>query len=87
MLGVAGSGNFSSVHKARDNRTGQTRAVKVMKSHEKIGMREALLLKTLEHPNIIRLFDFEQDSQQTSMVLEYFPENTLELYELSLIHI
>ena len=33
MLGVAGNGNFSSVHKVRDNRTGHTRAVKVMKSH------------------------------------------------------
>lgn len=73
MLGVAGSGNFSSVHKVRDNRTGHTRAVKVMKSHEKIGLREALLLKSLDHPNIIKLFDFQQDSQQTSMVLEYLP--------------
>jgi eukaryotic-like serine/threonine-protein kinase len=80
VLDVAGNGNFSSVHKGKDTKTGDTVAVKIMRSHQSIGLREGLLLKGMEHPNIVKLYDFEQEGGETRMVLEYMPENTLELY-------
>jgi serine/threonine protein kinase len=54
-----------------------------MKTHQNIALKEAYLLKSFEHPNIIKVFDFEQDtaSGETRMALEYLPQNTLELYE------
>jgi serine/threonine protein kinase len=58
---VLGSGNFSSVHTALDKITGKTMAVKIMKTHQNIAIKEAALLKSFDHPNIVKLFDFEQD--------------------------
>jgi hypothetical protein len=33
-----------------------------MKTHQNIALKEAYLLKSFEHPNIIKVFDFEQDT-------------------------
>jgi serine/threonine protein kinase len=78
-----GSGNFSTVHLVRNGESGQVGAIKIMKTHQNIALKEAYFLKNFDHPNIVRLFDFEQDQSrgETKMVLEYLPENTLELYE------
>lgn len=53
-----GSGNFSSVHTAIDKHNGNKVAVKIMKTHQNIALKEASLLKSFDHPNIIKLFDF-----------------------------
>ena len=50
-----GSGNFSSVHRAHHHPTGSTVAVKIMKSHRSIALKESALLKSFDHPNIVKL--------------------------------
>lgn len=54
-----------------------------MKTHQNIAIKEAELLKRFDHPNIIKIFDFENDpfTGEARMILEHMPENTLELYE------
>lgn len=83
ILEKVGNGNFSTVYTARQHHSSQITALKVMKTHQNIALKEAYLLKTFEHPNIVKVFDFEQDlnSGETRMALEYLPQNTLELYE------
>lgn len=63
VLEEVGSGNFSSVSKARDASTGQQVAIKKMRSHHKIGLREGLILRGMEHPNIVRMYDFHQEGE------------------------
>ena len=53
-----------------------------MKTHPKIALREAHLLKKLRHPNIASLLDFEQDGNESKLVLEKGGMNTLTLYEM-----
>lgn len=53
-----GSGNFSTVHLVRNTETGETAAMKVMRTHQKIAIKEAYFLKNFEHPNIVKLLDF-----------------------------
>ena len=65
MLQKVGSGNFSVVHLVRDRRSKTLLAMKIMKTHPNIALKEAQLLRQLDHPNITRLFDFTQDTQQT----------------------
>lgn len=83
ILERVGSGNFSTVYTARQQHTNTVTALKVMKTHQNIALKEAQLLKSFEHPNIVKVYDFEQDtaSGETRMALEYLPQNTLELYE------
>lgn len=52
-----------------------------MKTHKKIALREATLLKKFKHPNVIALLDFEQSEAESWIVLEQAGINTLELYE------
>jgi serine/threonine protein kinase len=61
ILEKVGSGNFSTVYTARNHHTQQTTALKVMKTHQNIAVKEAYLLKSFEHPNIVKVYDFEQD--------------------------
>lgn len=79
VMEKVGSGNFSTVHLAKKIQTGEICAMKIMKTHKNIGLREAYMLKKFDHPNIIKLLDFSQDpaSNETILVLEYLPENTL----------
>lgn len=61
LLEQVGTGNFSSVRKAQDMTTGKTVAIKQMKTHHKIGLREGLLLRGMDHPNIVKMHDFYQE--------------------------
>lgn len=65
-----GEGTFGIVSKARSKRTGNTVALKKILMHnEKEGfpitaLREVKLLKTLSHPNILRLEEMAVERQQ-----------------------
>ena len=62
ILEKVGNGNFSTVYTARNHQTQQITALKIMKTHQNIALKEAYLLKSFEHPNIVKVYDFEQDT-------------------------
>merc|ERR1719473_1499620 len=72
--GMLGEGSFGTVYKAREKHSGSIRAVKaIQKSRIKKPGRfqeEIDLMKTLDHPNIIRLYEHFEDSQYVYCVLQ-----------------
>jgi len=76
-----GNGRFSEVLRASQRVTGAPRAVKVIKKHELpkaeirsdgsgLGCRELDILRRLDHPNVIRLYEAFEDDQHVYLVLE-----------------
>ena len=73
-VGQLGKGSYGSVSKAKDLRTGVVRAVKVVYKPKIENVtrlkREILIMKRLDHPNIIRLFEVFEDSKNLYLVME-----------------
>ncbi|KAH8740112.1 calcium-dependent protein kinase [Cryptosporidium ryanae] len=73
-LGNLGRGSYGSVVKAVDKRSGTQRAVKIILKPklENINRlkREILIMKRLDHPNIIKLFEVFEDSNYLYFVME-----------------
>eukprot|EP01104_Vermistella_antarctica_P000103 TRINITY_DN1011_c0_g3_i1.p1 TRINITY_DN1011_c0_g3~~TRINITY_DN1011_c0_g3_i1.p1 ORF type:complete len:453 (+),score=169.85 TRINITY_DN1011_c0_g3_i1:109-1467(+) len=75
VLKEVGRGNFSVVMKAKDKKTKQFVAIKVIKkSTLKNGVedarKEAHILTNLEHPNIIQLYECREDSKNFYLIME-----------------
>jgi calcium-dependent protein kinase len=76
---VIGQGGFAIVHKCLHLPTNQTRAVKIIHKAgltlEQIDLRHRLneikVLKSLDHPNILRCFELFEDSSRFYIVTEY----------------
>lgn len=72
-----GQGSFSVVKTARSIETGQKVAVKIVnrqKLHPKdieAFLQEVEVLRTLDHPNIVKMVDFFEEPTQYFLVLEY----------------
>ncbi len=73
-----GSGGMATVYLAEDERLGRTVALKRMHSELAPGLaerfqREARLGASLNHPNVVRVFDVveDEDDTLTTLVLEY----------------
>ena len=79
-----GDGAFSNVYRARDleGNAGEV-AIKVVRKYEMNNMQRANILKevqimrTLDHPNIIRLIDFTESRQYYYIILELAPGGEL----------
>ena len=76
VVGTIGKGSFGRVHKVKHKITGDIRAVKVLMK-EKISdssratiISEVEILKALDHPNILKVFEVYEDSNQISIVTE-----------------
>lgn len=73
-LGNLGRGSYGSVVKAIDKQSGAQRAVKVILKPklENINRlkREILIMKRLDHPNIIKLFEVFEDTNYLYFVME-----------------
>ena len=72
-----GDGGFSSVHRIKDRITGEKRAVKsihkkslMTEEDRKVVFTEVNILKSLDHPNIIRLYEFYQDEKNYYIITE-----------------
>lgn len=69
-----GSGSFSSVSECRDRRTGEARAVKILKKSPNMNYealrREVDILSGIEHPHVVKLYDVIEDTQHVYIVLE-----------------
>jgi hypothetical protein len=77
-----GSGGMATVLLAVDERLGRQVAVKRMhaESPEDVAKRfrrEAQLGASLNHPNIVSIFDIETDEENVLIVMEYVPGGTL----------
>ena len=78
ILRHIGSGGMSSVFLAEQSLTGQKRAIKVLpreklkeKSYLARFYREAQAVASLNHPNIVRVYDVAEDQGIHHMVLEF----------------
>jgi serine/threonine protein kinase len=82
---LLGQGGMSAVYKANDPNLRRVVAVKLIHSHLSWDPRfvhrfeeEAAAVAQLRHPNIIQVFDFNQDEGTYYMVMEFIPGETLQ---------
>jgi serine/threonine protein kinase len=82
---MLGQGGMSAVYKATDPNLKRVVAIKLIHSHLSIDpsfvMRfesEAAAVASLRHPNIVQVFDFNNDHGVYYMVLEFIPGETLQ---------
>jgi calcium-dependent protein kinase len=76
-----GSGAFAEVWLCDHMRSGETRAVKILHksgvSEHDIRMRSVFLeveiLKTLDHPNVLKVYEYFEDEEDYYIVMEYCP--------------
>lgn len=74
--GTIGKGSFATVKKAKNRETGVRYAVKVlskkkMNDEDKIAMQtEIEILKTVDHPNVVKLVDVFEDERHWCLVME-----------------
>ncbi len=78
VLDIIGSGGMATVYKALQKSVDRVVALKVlsldllkMKDQRERFHREAKILATLIHPNIVRLFDFQSSENFDFLVMEY----------------
>ena len=81
LIGLSlGSGAFGEVRKCKGQRSNAVRAVKILRK-EKIGdpdgfivqrfIHEMEVLKHLDHPNIMKLYEFYEDEKRYYLVMEH----------------
>jgi eukaryotic-like serine/threonine-protein kinase len=78
VLGELGRGGMGTVYKARDSRTDELVAVKVLADElvarvdlQERFRREARAMALLRHPNVVRLREFGTDTGRAFIVMEY----------------
>lgn len=84
IVGLLGSGAFATVHRVRHRGDGQQYAMKVMEKQKLLRgadkrrldemvdqvLREARLLRMIDHPNVIRFIDIFEDNERLFLVME-----------------
>lgn len=72
---ILGEGTFGIVRKAIEKDTGQVRAVKTIPKYKIRNysrfVNEVNSLKTLDHPNIIKIFEIYEGNTEVHLVMEY----------------
>ncbi|CAD8053170.1 unnamed protein product [Paramecium sonneborni] len=74
---ILGEGSYGQVRLVQHKKTGQQRAMKqiskkkILKEQEEAMFSEVSLLKNMDYPNIVKLFELYQDSQNYYLVTEY----------------
>ena len=73
-----GDGAFGSVRKVTHRQLGEIRAVKTIhkkslktEEEKQTFFNEVAVLKSLDHPNILKLYEFYQDSRNYYLITEY----------------
>lgn len=78
ILRTLGTGSFGRVHLVRSNHNGRFYALKVLKKHTIVKLKqvehtndERRMLSIVSHPFLIRMWGTFQDSEQVFMVMDY----------------
>jgi calcium-dependent protein kinase len=88
IVNKLGKGSFGSVYKVKHKISGEIRAMKIIKNtsvDDKVGvdnvkfLKEIQVLKELEHPNIIKIFEYYVDNKNHYIISELLTGG--ELYE------
>jgi calcium-dependent protein kinase len=72
-----GRGSFGEVKKVQVKSSGEFRAMKIIRKHEvskdyiQSLLNEIEILKQLDHPNIVRIYEFYRDKQNFYLITEY----------------
>ena len=80
---ILGKGAFGVVYKAFELCTGQIVAIKqipVNAENRKYVIKEIELLKSLEHPNIVKYYRFLKEEDHIYIIMEYLEGKTLKQY-------
>ena len=84
LLKILGEGGMGKVYKAIDKQDGKTVAVKILNPHllkdeenRKRLASEGRLLSSLNHPNIVKVFEFGETEQHSFIAMEYLGGGTL----------
>jgi serine/threonine protein kinase/DNA-binding CsgD family transcriptional regulator len=85
ILDLIGEGSTATVYRARDNRLGRIVALKVLLSHVRDSVQqrffqEARSAAQLHHPNIMELYDIDEDDGVHFLVVEYVEGDSLANY-------
>ena len=77
-----GKGSYSSVYKVKNKITNLIRAMKIIpknfqKDNKEI-LREINILKNLDHPNVMKIYEFLEDEQNYYLIQEFCDEGDLE---------
>jgi len=83
-----GSGAFGTVNLVRDRSTAQERVRKIVSTatmepgHLEIVRKEIELLSTLDHPGVVKLYEFCEDpvAKQLVLILEHMPGGTCDTF-------
>lgn len=80
-----GDGSTATVYKAYDERLGREVALKMLLSHVKDTTRKRFLQEAksaaaLNHPNIMAIYDIDEDGEQPYLVMEFVDGVTLSFY-------
>ena len=76
-LQILGEGSFATVYAAQNRITDIMRAMKIIKKdkynsgNELEIINEINILKTMDHPNIVKLFEFYSNENNYSIIMEY----------------
>lgn len=83
-LGYIGEGSYGMILKVKPNMVNDERAMKIIKKtnvifnmNEDDLFGEIKILKSLDHPNIIKIYEFFKDAINYYIVTEYCPEGDL----------
>jgi len=76
LLYMLGKGTYGEVRLVKHTATGVKRAMKtISKANAQMSMNfveEISILKKLDHPNVLRLYEFYQDENNFYLITEYF---------------
>lgn len=76
-LEIIGEGSYGVVYKAKDTETGEIYALKTIRLESgdegipSTAIREIVLLKELQHPNILKLANILHTDKKLTLVFEY----------------
>lgn len=80
-----GKGSYSQVFKCKDERNQDILAIKIIekrlmqsKMNAELILGEIEIMKELNHPNLVRMLDVYQTSNNFYLILEYCPQGDLE---------
>ena len=78
LMQTLGTGSFGRVRLTKDKETGKYYAMKILKNHDIIKLKqvdhvisENTILADIDHPFLVGLTGFDQDSQYLYFLLEY----------------